>query len=59
MRLPSDPAEAETALIGNARVREVLGEPLVGAFLAVRRSDAAWAAERAPDEIVAGHLWRY
>lgn len=59
VRLPSDPAEAETALIGNARVREVLGEPLVGAFLAVRRSDAAWAAERAPDEIVAGHLWRY
>jgi glutamine synthetase len=36
-----------------------LGEPLVGAFLAVRRSDAQWAAERPLEEIISAHLWRY
>jgi glutamine synthetase len=37
----------------------MLGEPLLGAFLAVRRSDAAWAADRALDDVVAAHRWRY
>ena len=32
---------------------------MLGAFLAVRHADAAWAAERAADEVVAAHLWRY
>jgi glutamine synthetase len=59
VRLPSEPAEAEAALVANPRVSETLGEALTGAFLAVRRSDAAWAAERSADDIVAGHLWRY
>jgi glutamine synthetase len=59
VRLPSDPAETEAALADNPRIREVLGEPLLGAFLAVRRADRAWAAERPADEIVAAHLWRY
>jgi glutamine synthetase len=59
VRLPQDAGEAEAALVANPRVREVLGEPLLGAFLAVRRADAAWAAERALDEVVTGHLWRY
>jgi glutamine synthetase len=59
VRLPSEPAEAEAALLASPRVGDALGEPLTGAFLAVRRSDATWAAERSADDIVAGHLWRY
>jgi glutamine synthetase len=59
VRLPSEPAETEAALLANPRVGEVLGEPLMGAFLAVRRADSAWAAERSPDDVVTGHLWRY
>lgn len=57
--LPSTPAEQRHALQDNPRIRDVLGEPLLGAFLAVRDADAAWAAERSLDEIVAGHLWLY
>jgi glutamine synthetase len=59
VRLPSTPAEAETTLLASPRVRQTLGEPLLGAFVAVRRADAAWAAERSPQDIVDGHLWRY
>jgi glutamine synthetase len=58
-RLPSTPAEAESALLSGPRVRETLGEALLGAFVAVRRADAAWAAERSPEDIVDGHRWRY
>lgn len=58
VRLPATPAEQEAALTGSERVRAPLGEQRLGAFLAVRRSDAAWAAERALDEVVAAHLWR-
>jgi glutamine synthetase len=57
--LPSTAAEQQQALAANPRVRETLGDALLGAFLAVRRSDAAWAHDRSPDEIVAAHLWRY
>jgi glutamine synthetase len=32
---------------------------LLGAFLAVRRSDATWAADRPLDDVVAAHRWRY
>jgi glutamine synthetase len=59
IRLPTTPAEQEAALAANPRVRATLGEPLLGAFRAVRRADAAWAQERLPDEVVAAHLWRY
>ncbi len=59
IRLPETPAQQQQALTDNPRVRETLGEPLLGAFLAVRRADAAWAQERSPDEVVAAHLWRY
>jgi glutamine synthetase len=59
IRLPETPAQQQQALAANPRVRETLGEPLLGAFLAVRRADAAWALERSPDEVVAAHLWRY
>ncbi|MGW7538476.1 glutamine synthetase [Amycolatopsis sp. NPDC054798] len=57
--LPASPSEQDTALLANPRVSGVLGDELLGAFRAVRASDAAWAAERAPEEIVAAHLWRY
>jgi glutamine synthetase len=59
IHLPTTPAEQEEALTANKRLTAVLGEPLLGAFLAVRRSDAAWAADRSLDEIVAAHRWRY
>jgi glutamine synthetase len=58
-RLPSTPEEQEQALLASDRIRAVLGKPLLGAFLAVRRSDAAWAADRSLDEVIAAHLWRY
>jgi glutamine synthetase len=58
-RLPDTPQRQEEALLGNERLRAVLGDELLGAFLAVRRSDAAWAAERSAEEVVAAHLWRY
>jgi glutamine synthetase len=58
-RLPTTPAEQEKALTGSKRLTAVLGEPLLGAFLAVRRSDAAWAADRPLEEVVAAHRWRY
>ncbi|MGH3972409.1 MAG: glutamine synthetase [Pseudonocardiaceae bacterium] len=57
--LPTTPAEQEAALTGCKRLSEVLGEQLLGAFLAVRRSDAAWAADRSLDDVVAAHRWRY
>lgn len=58
-RLPTTPAEQEEALTGSKRLTTMLGEQLLGAFLAVRRSDAAWAADRSLDEVVTAHRWRY
>ncbi|WP_370961240.1 glutamine synthetase [Amycolatopsis sp. cg9] len=58
-RLPADTAEQDAALLAAPRIAGVLGDDLLGAFRAVRASDAAWAADRAADEIVAAHLWRY
>ncbi|MDQ2791745.1 MAG: glutamine synthetase [Pseudonocardiales bacterium] len=58
-RLPTTPAEQEEALSGSKRLTAMLGEQLLGAFLAVRRSDAAWAADRSLDDVVAAHRWRY
>ncbi len=58
-RLPTTPAEQEAALTGSKLLTVVLGEQLLGAFLAVRRSDAAWAADRSLDDVVAAHRWRY
>ncbi|NKQ53146.1 glutamine synthetase [Amycolatopsis sp. K13G38] len=59
VRLPATPAEQSTALLASKAVSGVLGEELLGAFGAVRNSDADWAAERDLAEIVAAHLWRY
>jgi glutamine synthetase len=58
-RLPADPAEQDAALLASPRIAGVLGDELLGAFRAVRASDAAWAAERGAEEVVAAHLWRY
>jgi glutamine synthetase len=58
-RLPTTPQEQEDALLASERVAEALGEELLGAFRAVRRSDATWAAERPLEEVVAPHRWRY
>jgi glutamine synthetase len=46
-------------LTGNPRIAAVLGEELLGAFLAVRRSDAAAAEGRPVDETLAALRWRY
>ncbi|WP_158883008.1 glutamine synthetase [Amycolatopsis anabasis] len=58
-RLPATPGEQDAALLASPRVAGVLGEELLGAFRAVRSSDANWAEERSVDEIVSAHLWRY
>lgn len=57
--LPTTPPEQESALLASERIRGVLGDDLLGAFLAVRRSDAAWAADRTTEDVVAAHRWRY
>jgi glutamine synthetase len=57
--LPHDLAAQEAALLAPGPVAAALGPERIGAFLAARRSDAAWAADRDLDEIVAAHLWRY
>ncbi len=57
--LPSTREQREQALLGSERVTAALGDHLLGAFLAVRRSDAEWAADRTLKEVVTGHLWRY
>ena len=58
-KLPSSQAEQEEALSGNPRIAGVLGEELLGAFLAVRRADAAWAQELETEEVLAAWRWRY
>jgi glutamine synthetase len=57
--LPRTQAEQEAALTGNPRIPAVFGDELLGAFLAVRRSDAAAAEDRSPDDVLAGVRWRY
>ncbi|MFD9960855.1 glutamine synthetase [Amycolatopsis sp. NPDC058986] len=58
-RLPEDPAAQDAALLASSRVAGVLGDELLGAFRAVRASDATWAEGKSADEIIAAHLWRY
>lgn len=57
--LPQSPAEAEGALLKSDVVQSALTEQALGAFLAVRHADAAWAEGKAADELVAGHRWLY
>lgn len=57
--LPGSQPEQEAALTGNPRIAAVLGEELLGAFLAVRRSDAASFGGCTPDTVLAGMRWLY
>jgi glutamine synthetase len=57
--LPTTAEDQERALLDSKRIGDALGEPLLGAFVAVRRADAAWAADHTPEETVASHRWRY
>ncbi|WP_329058854.1 glutamine synthetase family protein [Amycolatopsis sp. NBC_01480] len=57
--LPATPAEQDAALLASPRVSGALGDELLGAFRAVRASDAAWAAERSTEAVIAAHRWRY
>ncbi len=57
-KLPASQAEQEEALVGNPRIAGVLGEELLGAFLAVRRADAAWAQEKETEEVLAAWRWK-
>lgn len=56
--LPGTQAEQEAALVGS-RIADALGPEVLGAFLAVRRSDAAAAAGMEIDDILAGLRFRY
>jgi glutamine synthetase len=58
-RLPTTAAEQRAALLGNDRVRDALGEELLGAFAAVRAADHAWAQDKPIEDVVAAHRWRY
>jgi glutamine synthetase len=57
--LPSTQAAQEAALTGNPRIAAVLGPELLGAFLAVRRADAAAAEGHELDDVLADLRWRY
>ncbi|MHA6785993.1 glutamine synthetase [Pseudonocardia saturnea] len=57
--LPATQEEQEAALRACPRVAAALGEQVLGAFLAVRRADAAAAADRDLDDVLADLRWRY
>ncbi len=57
--LPTTQAEQEAALLACPRLTDALGAERLGAFLAVRRADAAWAAERETEDVLAAWRWRY
>lgn len=57
--LPRTQAEQEAALTANSRLGDVLGKELFGAFLAVRRSDAAAAEGKPMEDVLASLRWRY
>ncbi|GGF40070.1 glutamine synthetase [Marmoricola endophyticus] len=51
--------EQRANLLASDVVREVLGDDLLGAFVACRDADAAWAVEHTDEEIVASLRWVY
>ena len=57
--LPTTAEEQEKALTDSPRITEALGPDLLGAFLAVRRSDAAAAHDRALDDVLSDLRLRY
>jgi glutamine synthetase len=57
--LPSTQHAQEAALTANPRIAAVLGPELLGAFLAVRRSDSGSIDGRELDRVLADLRWRY
>jgi glutamine synthetase len=57
--LPGTQAAQESALVANERIAGVLGPEVLGAFLAVRRSDAANVDGRELDQVLTDLRWRY
>jgi len=57
--LPTTAEAQEAALTASPRITDALGPELLGAFLAVRRSDAAAAANRELDAVLEGLRWIY
>ncbi len=51
--------EQRSHLLGSDLVRDVLGPELLGAFVACRDADAAWAGGKDVDEVVASLRWQY
>lgn len=51
--------EQRRHLLASELVREVLGEDLLGAFVACRDADAAWAADRTDAEVLGSLRWLY
>jgi glutamine synthetase len=58
-RLPQTLAEASDCLERDDVLPSAMGEPLAGAFLAVRRGEAGIFADASPDKIVAQTRWRW
>lgn len=57
--LPTTQADQEAALLACPRLTDLLGPERLSAFLAVRRSDAAFAADRETEDVLAAWRWRY
>ena len=51
--------EQRAHLLASDLVRDVLGPELLGAFVACRDADAAWASNRAPDDVLESLRWIY
>jgi glutamine synthetase len=58
-RLPQSVPEAIAALEADPVLTNALGEPLLRAFLAVRRGEVDLFASATPEEIVAATRWKY
>ena len=57
--LPGTQRDQEAALTASPRITDALGPELLGAFLAVRRSDAGSAGHRDLDDVLTDLRWRY
>jgi glutamine synthetase len=59
VRLPTSLGEAAGYLERDQVLREAMGEPMLEAFLAVRRAESELFADASPEEIVARTRWRW
>ncbi len=58
-RLPQSLEEAAGCLAASTVLREAMGDPLLQAFLAVRRGEAGLFAGASPDDVTAATRWRW